>query len=58
MTKENKSLTAKGTELWDKAVTEGMALVDWDDLSPDEQVAATRAGSELWREVTGREVEL
>ena len=58
MTKENKSLTAKGTELWHEAAAGATPPVDWDTLSPEEQVAATRAGSELWREVTGREVEL
>ena len=61
MTKENKSLTAKGTELWREAKANGAKPVEWDELSPEEQAAATRAGTALWREVTGRnepEVEL
>ena len=61
MTKENKSLTAKGKALWDEVRANGAKPVEWDELSPEEQAAATRAGTALWREVTGRnepEVEL
>jgi hypothetical protein len=52
------SLTAKGTELWDEVAAKGAPPANWDDLTPEEQVAATRAGTELWRAVAEPEVEL
>ncbi len=43
----------KGTELWDEVMANGAEPVNWHDLSPEKQVAATRAGTVLWNEVAG-----
>ena len=57
------SIAARGTELWDEVQAKRatgepgpaeIAAREWDALSPDEQVAATRAGTRLWNEVTVR----
>lgn len=57
MNDEKQGLTTKGTELWREVIAKGAPPVNWDDLTPEEQIAATRAGTELWSEVAAPEME-
>ena len=60
------SNTTKGTELWNEVKAKQQSgetgpaeqlAKDWGALSPEEQVAATRAGTKLWNEVVTRQVD-
>ena len=54
------SLVATGTALWHEVTTTGREDVaarverEWAALTEEEQVAAVRAGTALWREVIAR----
>lgn len=56
-------MTSAGTALWEQVrrgaeqggpSTEEQVAARWAALSPEEQVAATRAGTALWRKVANR----
>lgn len=58
------SNTTKGTELWDEVKAQqeqgepGPAervAQEWEALSPEEQIAATKAGATLWNKVVVRQ---
>ena len=56
------NLTRAGTALWDEVLATDnrgepgpaeQAIARWASLTTERQVAATKAGTDLWREVTG-----
>ena len=58
------SNTTKGTELWNEVRARRergepgpaeLAAQEWNALSPEEQIAATKAGTALWNEVVARQ---